>query len=399
MVKKFVVAGPPHSGKSVFLQGLFENLPRNSRYSFRACPDGEGTWLASHYDDPDVVALRRKGQFTKEMVGWYCESLARCQHAPMILVDIGGRTSEENRRILTEGKVDYGIILAGNMEAVPEWESFLESCGVRVIAVLHSDYHGQADFIQQTSPRLEGSVHFLERGDETVANRPAVQAVAALITDLAEVREGEMDQFFNGKTLSIPGLAEALGKELVERTLPNGRVVEQIVWEGSDLPEIARLVHNQSATLPEVVDVDGAAPAWLVSAVAHEVHPRHARLNSPDGFIAVGCRRPEGEGIGAEWTRTEIGTAGDGRRLIKVEFKLNPSRPLAPEELEGIAPPEVELGDVVVISGRGPNWLTASIAMAYHGRAAACSCWQPGTGATICWTHVVEVPLGHIFDM
>lgn len=393
--KKFVVAGPPHSGKSVFLQGLCENLPRDSRYLFRACPDGEGTWLQNHYDRPDVVALRRKGQFTKEMVDWYCQSLAGCAMASIILVDIGGRPSDENSRILTEGKVNYGIILAGDEERVPEWETFLESCGVTVIAVVRSDYTGEADSIQQCSPRLEGSVHFLERGDSTVSTRPAIQAVAELILGLASPSQKEEKM----ATIVISALAAELGKVEMERTLPNGKVVKQIVWEGNDLKKIAELLHNKSATLPEIVDIDGAAPAWLVAALVHECHPRSVRLNSPDGYIAVGCKRPAGEGAGCGWSKTEIGTAGDGRHLIKVEFQLDPSVPLAPAALGTITPPEVEMADAIVLSGRGPNWLTASIAMAYHGRAAAVASWQPGTGATVAWTHVQDVPLGYIFQI
>lgn len=398
--KKFVVAGPPHSGKSVFLQGLCENLPRADRFLFRACPDGEGTWLSDHYDDPAVVALRRKGSFTKEMVDWYCRSLAGCQMASIILVDIGGRPSEENCRILREGGVNYGIVLAGDLGKVPEWEAFLEGCGVEVIAVLHSDYVGEQDSIQQVSPRLVGSAHFLERGDPTVASRPAIQAVAELILGLAEEEAQKEGKMFENNVLSIPALAAVLGKTPVKRTLPNGKEVEQIVWEGNDLPAIAGLLHNQSATLPEVVDIDGAAPAWLVSALAHECHPRSVRLNSPDGYIAVGCKRPVGDGEGCGWSKTVIGMVGNGRRLIKVEFQLDPSVPLSPAALDAIAPPGgLFLDDVVVISGRGPNWLVASIAMSYHGRAAAVACFQPGTGATVAWTHVSDVPLGHVFKM
>lgn len=393
---KFVVAGPPHSGKSVFLQGLCENLPRDSRYLFRACPDGEGTWLQNHYDCPDVVALRRKGQFTKEMVDWYCRSLADCTMAPIILVDIGGHPSDENSRILTEGKVNYGIILAGDTEKVSEWEAFLQSCGVEIIAVLHSNYAGTEDFIQQRSPRLEGSIHFLERGDVTVPTRPAIQAVAELILGLASPSEKKEEKM---ATIVISALAADLGKAEVERTLPNGKVVKQIVWEGNDLKKIAELLHNKSATLPKVVDIDGAAPAWLVAALVHECHPRSVRLNSPDGYIAVGCKRPAGEGTGCGWSKIEIGTAGDGRKLVRVEFQLDPSVPLAPTALGTITPPEVEMADVVIISGRGPNWLVASIALAYHGRAAAVASWQPGTGATVAWTHVQDVSLGHVFQI
>lgn len=201
--------------------------------------------------------------------------------------------------------------------------------------------------------------------------------------------------------LTINSIALALEKTPVERTLPNGKVVNQLVWEGSDLLKVAELLHNHSAEMPEVVDVDGPAPAWLTTALVHEVHPRYVRLNSPDGFIAVGVSsRPTGEGSGpAAFTVTELGTAGNGRRLVKVDFQIDPATPFKAEQLDEVIPPAVGLGDVVVLSGRGPNWLATSIAMAYHGRAAACAMFQPGTGATVAWTHVSDVPLGDIITI
>ncbi|MDX9893500.1 MAG: CRISPR-associated protein Csx3 [Patescibacteria group bacterium] len=392
---KIVVAGPPHSGKSVFLGGLCENLPRSSRYLFRACPDGEGSWT---WRGNGAEKHRRKGSFSQEIVDWYCQSLASCSLAPIVLVDIGGRTSSENARIVSEGGITHGIILAGDRNAVPEWEAFLAQLGVEVVAVLDSDYQGAADSIQQTVPRLEGVVHHLERGEVSVNDRPAIVAVAELILSLAgpelgrnERKEGRM--LLNGNVISIPALAAALGKNAVERTLPNGKVVQQLCWEGVDLASVAGLLHNQSATFPEVVDIDGAAPAWLVAALVHEVHPRSARVNSPDGYIAVGCPSPSGDGSGCGWTVSDLPALGE-RRCVRVEFALDPSVPLAPAALDMIVPPEVGLGTVVVLSGRGPNWLMASLAMAYHGRAAACATFQPGAGATIAWTHVQDIALG-----
>ncbi|TAL09742.1 MAG: hypothetical protein EPO02_09380 [Nitrospirae bacterium] len=373
-------------------------MPRTRYYLFRACPDGEGTWLQRHYDDPSVVALRRKGKFTQEMVDWYSRSLDKCQMAPLILVDIGGIPSPENQRILVEGGVTHAIILAGNKEQIPVWEKFLTSCGVTVIAVLHSDYTGEQDSFQHSSSRLEGSVHHLDRDDKTVDSRPTIQATAAVILDFIQGEIKEMSSFVNGSVLSIPALAETLGKQEEERTLPNGRTVRQLTWVGEDLPRIAELLHNHVNELPESVDIDGPAPAWLVTALIHEVHPRHARVNSPDGFVGVACGgRPEGHGSGpVTWTVAEGGTTSNGRRVVRIEFALDPSVPFRPEQLDEVVPPAVELGDVIVLSGRGPNWLTASIAMAYHGRAAACACFQPGTGGTVSWTHVADVPLGSI---
>ena len=115
-----------------------------------------------------------------------------------------------------------------------------------------------------------------------------------------------MEKIFNGDVLEISNLAAVLGKEAVERTLPNGRVVSQIVWDGADLAEIARLLHNHSGEMPEVVHINGAAPAWLVAALSHECHPRQVALNSPDGYVPVGCARPDGEGHGMRIYGVEI---------------------------------------------------------------------------------------------
>ena len=381
---KIVVCGPPHSGKSVFLGGLCENLPRDKRFLFRACPDGEGTWT---WNAPSAAKHRRKGEFTEENVDWYVDSLRRCELAPIILVDVGGRMSSENQRIMAE--CDAAIILAGSQHAIPEWEAFCKKTGLEVFAVLHSDYNGPED----DTLSLPMVVHHLERGED-VSSRPAIQAVAAQILEIIPTEREEME-FLNFETglLSIAGLATALGKSAIERTLPNGKVIQQIVWEGSDLPKIADLLHNRSAEMPEVVKIDGAAPAWLVAAIVHECHPRHCVLNSPDGFIAVGCRRPKGDGEGVEFSTT---VRPDGRTIV--QFRLDPSVPLAPKDLDNIAPPELAegLGARIILSGRGPNWLMASLAMSYHGRAMAVACFQPGTGSTVSWTHSQEVKLGEI---
>ena len=192
-------------------------------------------------------------------------------------------------------------------------------------------------------------------------------------------------------TIRISDLAAALGKNEEEKTLPNGRVVTQVTWKGEDLKGIAELLHNQSAQMPEVVQVDGSAPAWLVTAITHECHPRSVALNSPDGYVGIGCQKSHGEGEGIDFT---VRHREDGWTVVK--FELNPSVPLSPEQLDGIAPPELPMGAKVILSGRGPNWLTASLAMSYHGRTQAVACYQLGTGSTVSITHTAKVELGSV---
>lgn len=198
-----------------------------------------------------------------------------------------------------------------------------------------------------------------------------------------------------GNTLEIGNLALVLGKEPQKRTLPNGREVSQVLWEAEeDLPAISRLVHSSSGDLPEVIDLDGPAPAWLIAALTHECHPRFVRVNSPDGFIPLGCARPMGNGTGEN---LQFRVFQDAWAWTWVEMtQQDPAIPLDPIKLGDIIPPAIPMGARVILSGRMPNWLMASVAMAYHGRAKAVALFQPGVGSTVAWTHSQEMFLGDV---
>lgn len=84
---------------------------------------------------------------------------------------------------------------------------------------------------------------------------------------------------------------------------------------------------------------------------------------------------------------------GDGWLLVTCQ-QTDPSIPLNPADLGDVAPPAVPMGAKVILSGRMPNWLAASLAMAFHGIARAVALFQPGVGATIAWTHSKECALG-----
>ncbi|MFZ2192659.1 MAG: CRISPR-associated protein Csx3 [Candidatus Moraniibacteriota bacterium] len=374
---KIIVCGPPHSGKSVFLGGLCENLPRDQRYLFRACPDGEGTWT---YKGQGSEQYRRKGKFSQEAIDWYCQSLSNCDLAPIILVDIGGIPSDENRRILAEGKVTHAIIITGNLEKIPEWEQFLKACEIEIITTIHSDYYGTEDNTN-SNPMV---VHHLERGNEETKNRPVIQAVAQKILNILPKKEKKMELLKDG-ILEIAGLADALNIGKNERG--------QYTWTGADLHKVAEALHNNVAEMPEVVRVDGAAPAWLVAAIVHECHPREVELNSPDGYIRVGCRKPEGTGSGIAFN---VSDREDG--WVGIEAVLDPSKPLAPSALIEIAPPLLPMSSKVVLSGRIPNWLAASLVISYHGATKAVACFQPGVGSTVCMTHSADVELGTLIS-
>lgn len=198
--------------------------------------------------------------------------------------------------------------------------------------------------------------------------------------------------FGQDEILNITVLAKILGKVEEDLELPGGRKVKSIVWKGEDLGAINALIHNQSANMPKLVKINGPAPAWLVTALVHECHPMSTAFNTPEGYVTVGCQLPKGAGEGVkEWKVTKKGD------WTQVEFILE--RNFSPAQLEKVVPPEVPFGARVIVSGRGPLYLAASVAMAYHGTAKAIACLQPGVGATVCITHTVETELGTVIPV
>jgi len=280
-------------------------------------------------------------------------------------------------------------------------------CGVETLAILESDYHAPEDVIRSAEPVLTGSVHHLERGDETLVDRPMIIKLAEVVTEfLSDSVTNEENEEMNipflkvsSVELNVEKLAVEVGKVETTKTLPNGRVVTGLDWSGEDLKLTAGVLHNISGQLPALVDINGRMPGFLALHLVHEVHPSHARINSPDGFVGIGCLKPEGAGRGCGWEIRELGKTESGRRMVWVEYTLSADIPFNPADLETVAPPEIEMGDVVVLSGRGPLWAMASVGMSYHGTAAAVAPWQPGVGATVSWTHVADVELGHLFEV
>jgi len=110
-------------------------------------------------------------------------------------------------------------------------------------------------------------------------------------------------------------------------------------------------------------------------------------------MVAIGCQKPygSGEGVNLQFKKE----TKEDWTWITCE-QADPSIPLSPKDLESVVPPEIEMGEKVVISGRMPIWLVVSLAMAYHGKAKAVALYQPGVGSTIAWTHSQECGAGSI---
>lgn len=186
---KVVLCGPPQSGKSCLREGLKQALSSIEGapypYVITACPDGEGAWFSeAARRDPnlarelkDAYKAKFTPEFARKAAGW-----VRRANTPLNIIDVGGKITDENRQIMREAT--HAVILAGNKDEIPAWQEFCETLRLRVIAIIHSDYYGKADYIETESPILTGCVHHLERGED-VSSRRMVQALARLLVQLS----------------------------------------------------------------------------------------------------------------------------------------------------------------------------------------------------------------------
>lgn len=197
-------------------------------------------------------------------------------------------------------------------------------------------------------------------------------------------------------TIDIAQLGAEIGMEAKEQTLPNGKVVKSLVWDQENLLKAVNAVKHLSEE-GKPVRITGAAPAWLVSALTHTVHPSPVSVYMPQigkdvdiPQLAHGEQSAEGE-VGFKTTEK-----GDSV-LIEYNMELPEGITTYDENnLSKVVVPEVTQGKAVYLSGRGPNYLTVAIAEAYAHTNSSVSLFQPGVGYTCSITHSRAKKLGDL---
>ena len=193
-------------------------------------------------------------------------------------------------------------------------------------------------------------------------------------------KEARMNLVIDG-ILKLSTLVKALGKLPVERTerTVGDRTFSQIVWEGSDLQKILSLPWGEIESMSEPLKIDGPMPGWFAGWFA--VTFPFIELNSSDGFIPIQMLEfsSSGEGAGVlEWTTRNL----EATDWTILEFALT-APAISARCLSDLYLPEIPQGAPVIVSGRGPIWLTASVAKSLGEFGHTVAVYQPGTGSTV----------------
>lgn len=391
---KIVIGGPPHSGKSVFIEALTQNLDKDHTFSFNAAPDGEGPWLQHHYSDPEVTKFRQKGKFTPEFIADRQKKVHDWE-GPLMIIDIGGRTGDDNAQMI-EGAT-HAIILSSDLSKVAEWRDFFEANNLEVIAKLHSHYHGHRDIQRDMEPEknhLVSSVHHLERGEQAV-DRETIKQVAGLITGIVEGNIAYKDAHEGDKVnpfeVFIPEAFKDLPSETLERTITTRDGQRKQVLNKQILRSAIPRIYERA------LDFDGQ-PAWLNGPVSsweaialaiafEDAGTTDVRLRGPDGYVPV-KKLKETDSLDARWwDEPERRGEMDGKPVYVIHHTAHAANnPVSPADLETMTIPALPENAVVIISTQGPNWLKASIASGYKDKVASIAAFQPGEGSTIAWS-------------
>lgn len=369
---KVVIMGPPHSGKSVFIDALSREVdPNLGTTMLSGCPDGEGLWLQRHYDDPEVKVLRRKGSFTPEFVEHATETVQNFE-GPLAFVDIGGRVSDENRQIAAGAT--HAVILAGDLAAVAEWQAFADELHIPVVAKLHSHYAGQTDVTHTANDeKVVASVHYLERGTSDKP-RPGVAATARLIESIARgnvaywqlAAERELDK--DTVELTKEGLLGALGSKDVLSQEDIRRLPQ--VFDGK--------VEGKSVTLTgfdkgrEMVALTFAA----IEAGATSIYDNTLRSGAVEVVRIEQSDTPTGQGM-------DYAVKAIDDHTVFVDVVLDGI--IQPSVMTDMKMPEVS-DKKVVLSGRMPHWLRASMALSYAETNDGIAIFTPGEGNMTVWS-------------
>lgn len=196
--------------------------------------------------------------------------------------------------------------------------------------------------------------------------------------------------------IDIQELGAKIGMEEKEQKLPNGKVINTLLWDQENLLKAVKEVSHFSEEGKSVI-ITGAAPAWLVSALTHAVHPCPVSVYVPQvgknvdiPNLIQGEKNLEGE------VNFKVTKKGES---ILVEYNMElPEGFTSYDEnnVTKVVVPEIPQGKDVYISGRGPNYLTVAIAEAYAHTNSSVSLFQPGVGYTCSITHSRNKKLGDL---
>jgi CRISPR-associated protein Csx3 len=250
-----LLAGPPHSGKSVLAFLLTQRLrDRNvAHYLLRAVPDGEGDWFhAGPSEQMQTLRIQHKRGYTSEFIHHMLKALEN-RWVPM-LVDIGGRPQGEQIALMMN--CTHVILLYRDGRERVEWQGLIKAARLQTLAELHSVQYSK-ERIEQLRPVLRGTISGLERERDRRRVGPTFAALLEYVAEICHYKVSELEHFHTqGAPYSL--VSERDLARLLGIPLENGLHWEPGRWQG-----IRKLIQPGKA-----YSLYGRGPVWLAAMLA-----------------------------------------------------------------------------------------------------------------------------------
>lgn len=387
---KIVFCGPPHSGKSVFIANLIDQLPTDAYTIIRACPDGEGTW-SNNKNQNETSMVRKKGKFTKSFIEDSCQAIDN-QTNKIVLVDVGGVMSKENEQVFKH--CDSFVVLSSDKEKKKEWLEFGENLGLSCVGYLDSSLEGQEE-IYSREPYFQGKIVGLERG-ELLEDSTVIKALVSDIIQKSKYAEKTTtnDQIFEDTMIDDTKLGFELGygKEIFTE---DGIAIRKVRWQEKAIPQIYQEIQGKVKGV-QSVKINGIRANFILSAICKEcrmegvkdIQTYDIRMKQYIPIKKLPKKRglKESEGLAYHLIENKENIFMD-IELTKEQYSL--------ADYQNCVLPQIREDKNLYLSGRMPLWLLASISSSYDSN--KIFTFQPGKGFT-CVSSLDEKDLGEVLD-
>jgi len=375
-----LLAGPPHSGKSV-LAYLVTNRLRQmniAHYLLRAVPDGEGNWfLQGGGEAVRLLRLKHKGQYTPAFLAHMHQVIEN--RALPLLVDIGGRPQPDQMDLLAA--CTHSVLLYRTAADLAEWQPRLAALHLLPVAELRSS-QSEADQIEAHQPTLKAVITGLERDLE---KRQSGLVIDALLEHLAGICR------YDAEYLESVHLTRAPHPVTTERQLAArvGLPADQrgaAIWTPDALAVAAGWIEPG-----QPLALYGRGPVWLAAMLAARALPAPASIYDVRyGWMPIPPVLPgTGDIFQARYTALPGGAGW-------LECMLTTDALEAEDLLLNLA---IDPALGLVLSGKLPRWAFAALARHFAPRCPWVAVDDPAHNRlVVVHSQTPSVPLGAALD-
>lgn len=365
---KIIICGPPHSGKTVMINSLHKLLPTEGVQTIRANADGEGYW-ASEGNPDDVQKVRVKGDNTPEEFAEWTKQISDAK-ANIVLVDIGGKLQDD--KIPLFEAADSFVVLCSDQEPdlMVAWKSFGEAHGCRCLACLTSKLVGE-DEVKKLGAVIEDTITHLERGTERTDSK-LLQELAGLIINMAKSTTARPFDSHDSQTFNAFDMAYALNcytqREIKINTIEGEEVslCRNIRYETRDIDNIRDYVAKwQAERKLSNVKVYGANAQWVAVTIIFALIDGGAEAVELFDISTWQYVRLRKLRVATSPLTISVSAFDSQKDIMEVSILNEQGKPrsLSIDELDRCSIPPIDASHGIVVSGRLPNWLLASICL------------------------------------